>query len=137
VNCSVLIVEDEAIVAENLKEILSNWGYQVLGIVPSGRTALQITKQIRPDVVIMDVKIDGDLNGIETALVIRTFFEDEIPIIFISGYSIEKYPLIKALGKYCYLNKPIESQDLLNAIKSLGVEASPRNVPDSLDQQFG
>ena len=73
-DCSVLIVEDELIIAEDLKEILIDWGYQVIGIVPSGRKALQIAKQIRPDIVIMDVKIDGDLNGIETALVDKDFF---------------------------------------------------------------
>lgn len=123
-NWSVLIVEDELIVAEDLKETLLGWGYQVIGIVPSGRTALRIAKECRPDIVIMDVKIDGDLNGVETAVVIRSFFEEEIPIVFISGHSLERYPLIKAMDKYCYLPKPLNSEDLLAAIKKLGVDGS-------------
>jgi DNA-binding response OmpR family regulator len=133
VDCSVLIVEDELIVAEFMKTFLMDWGYDVIGVVPSGRTALNLVKDIRPDIMIMDVKINGDLNGVETAVVIRSFFEEEIPIIFISDYSIVDYPLIKALEKYSYLNKPFDSQDLLRALTNLGVEGPPdaKGIPDS------
>lgn len=121
-DCSVLIVEDELIVAEDLKETLIDWGYDVIGIVPSGRTALHLARESRPDIVVMDVKIDGNMNGVETAVAIRSFFEDEIPIVFISGHSIEKYPLIKALSRSAYLNKPFDPLDLFNAIKTLGLD---------------
>lgn len=121
-DCSVLIVEDELIVAEDLKETLTDWGYDVIGIVPSGRTALHLARESRPDIVIMDVKIDGNMNGVETAVAIRSFFENEVPIIFISGHSVEKYPLIKALSRSTYLNKPFDPQDLFNAIRTLGLD---------------
>jgi two-component system, response regulator PdtaR len=107
--CSVLIVEDELIVAESIKAFLVDWGCDVIGIVPSGRMALNLVKENRPDIVIMDVKIDGNLNGVETAVVIRGFFEKEIPIVFISDYSLHDYPLIKVLEKYSYVNKPFDS----------------------------
>jgi DNA-binding response OmpR family regulator len=132
-DCSVLIVEDELIVAESIKAFLVDWGYDVIGIVPSGRMALNLVKKNRPDIVIMDVKIDGDLNGVETAVVIRGFFEEEIPIVFISDYSLADYPLIKALNKYSYLNKPFDSQDLLGALRNHGVKGPPdgTGVPDT------
>jgi two-component system, response regulator PdtaR len=131
--CSVLIVEDELIVAESIKAFLVDWGCDVIGIVPSGRMALNLVKENRPDIVIMDVKIDGDFNGFETAVVIRSFFEENIPIVFISDYSLGNYPLIKALEKYSYLNKPFDSQDLLGALRNLGVQGPPDGsyVPDS------
>jgi two-component system, response regulator PdtaR len=131
--CSVLIVEDELIVAENMKTYLADWGYDVIGVVRSGRRALNLVKENRPDIVIMDVKIDGDFNGLETAVVIRSFFEQEIPFVFISDFSLADYPLIKALEKYSYLNKPFDSQDLLGALRNLGVQGPPDGsyVPDS------
>jgi DNA-binding response OmpR family regulator len=129
--CSVLIVEDELIVAEFMIACLVDWGYDVIGVVPDSRNALSIAKETRPGVLIMDVKIDIDV--VETALLIRSFFEKKVPIVFISSCSIAEYPLIKALEKYSYLNKPFDSKDLLAALKNLGVERPPdgNGVPDS------
>jgi DNA-binding response OmpR family regulator len=126
--CSVLIVEDELIVAEDLKATLESWGFDVIGIVQSAKIALNLIKESRPDVVIMDVKIDGDLNGVETAVLIRNFFEQEIPIIFISGHSRDNYPLLKALTRHAYMNKPFDSEGLIEVIKTLGV-----NAPDGTE----
>ena len=124
----VLIVEDELIVAEFMKTYLVDWRYDVIGVVPSGRKALNIVKEMRPDILIMEIKINGDLNDVETSVVIRGFFEEKIPIVFISDYSLADYPLIKALEKYSYLNKPFDSQDLLGALRNLGVESPPDGI---------
>lgn len=120
----VLIVEDESIVAEDLKNTLEDWGNTVIGVVSNGRTALEIAKDVRPDFVLMDVKINGDLNGVETALVIDSFFEEEVPIVFLSAYASRDYPVLKAVSKYVYLNKPFSSEQLSQAIKSLGIPAT-------------
>lgn len=117
----VLIVEDESIVAEDLKNTLEEWGNTVIGAVNNGRTALEIAKNLRPDFVLMDVKINGDLNGVETALVIDSFFQEEVPIVFLSAHASRDYPVLKAVSKYVYLNKPFSSEELLKAINSLGI----------------
>jgi DNA-binding response OmpR family regulator len=133
--CSVLIVEDELIVAEDLKTQLIDWGFDVIGIVSTGSSALNLAKEARPDVVILDVKIGGDLSGFETAVAIRTFFAEEIPVIFISGYPIDNHPRIKALPRYAYMNKPFDSHGLIETVKSLGVTApdGKKCVPEILE----
>jgi two-component SAPR family response regulator len=69
----------------------------------------------------VDVKIHGDLNEVETAIVISSFFEKELPIIFISGRPATDYPLLKVLEKYVYLSKPFKSESLLDAINSTNI----------------
>jgi CheY-like chemotaxis protein len=119
----VLIVEDELIVAEDLKQLLESWNYFVIGAVGSGKTALRLSKQIRPDILLMDIRIQGNLNGVETALVIRSFFEKEIPIVFLSGHPPQENPILSAMGQYVYVNKPFTQHELLSAIESLKIEA--------------
>lgn len=119
----VLIVEDELIVAEDLKQLLENWGYEVIGAVGSGKTALRLSKQIQPDILLMDVRIQGSLNGVETALVIRSFFEKEIPIVFFSGHPPQENPILASMGRYIYVNKPFTQEELLSAIQSLNAGA--------------
>jgi two-component system, response regulator PdtaR len=119
----VLIVEDESIVAEDLRNTLEDWGNTVIGAVSNGRTALEIAREFRPDFVLMDVKINGDLNGVETALVIDSFFQEEVPVVFLSAHASHDYPVLKAVTKYVYLNKPFSSEELLRAIKSLQIQS--------------
>jgi two-component system, response regulator PdtaR len=114
----VLIVEDELIVAEDLKLMLEGWNYEVIGTVASGKTALRLSKQLRPDILLMDVRIEGNLNGVETTLAIRSFFGEEIPVVFLSARPSNENPIISAMGKYIYVNKPFTQQELLSAVKS-------------------
>jgi two-component system, response regulator PdtaR len=117
----VLIVEDESIIAEDMKETFVNWGFDVVGVIPNGRAALLVAKDAHPDLLVLDVKIGGDLNGVETAIVIRSFFETELPIIFISGRPATDYPILNALDSYIYLSKPLNSESLLHAMNSINI----------------
>jgi DNA-binding response OmpR family regulator len=121
VNFKVLIVEDEVMVAENLKETFVDWGFHVVGAIRNGRTAILVAKDANPDLLVMDVKLDGDLNGVETAIVVRSLFEKALPVIFISGHPATNYPVLKALDKYVYLSKPFVSEDLLDVVKSINI----------------
>lgn len=114
----VLIVENEGIVAEDMKGTFLNWGFDVVGMMSDGRTALPIAKDSHPDLLVMDVKINGDLNGVETAIVMKSFFKEELPVIFISGHPASDYPVLKALDGYAYLDKPVTSETLFGAMKS-------------------
>lgn len=115
-NC-ILIVEDEAIVAEQLSVTLGRHGYKVLGVSTSGRDAISIAKETRPDLILMDVQIQGDLNGIETAIIIQGHYNEAIPIVFLTAMPSSKFPVLAAVEPYIYLNKPIRDEDLLAAVE--------------------
>jgi signal transduction histidine kinase len=107
----VLIVEDERIVALNLKQRLMKQGYNVCALATSGATALhEITKE-RPDVVLMDINIEGDIDGIET--VSRIPPEFQTPVIYLTAYS-EQATLDRAreTKPYGYLLKPFSEREL-------------------------
>src|SRR5262245_16422010 len=111
----VLIVEDESIVAENIRVVLQSCGYEVIGVTESGRTALDIAKRMRPDVAIMDIHIKADLDGVETAVCLQGIFRNPIPVVFITAYPIENFPLLKALNHSSILKKPFLDSELTNS----------------------
>ena len=125
----VLIVEDETIVAEDLKQCLEDHGYEVIGIADSGPAAIEKAKEKTPHLILMDVRIKGELNGIETAIVLQSHFEDQIPVIFLTSFPESGFPYLKALDRYIYVNKPFIEDRLLAAVK--------RAIETRLDTGFG
>lgn len=113
----ILIVEDESIVADDLAALLQKAGYEIMGIAASGRKAIEIAKADRPDVILMDVRIHGDLNGIETAIIIQGHFDDPVPLVFLTAMPTGKYPELAAVYPYIYVNKPIKDEDLIAAVR--------------------
>jgi CheY-like chemotaxis protein len=113
----IFIVEDEKIVAEDLKYRLENNGYWVVGTASSSHAALQQIKATTPDLVLMDVNIQGDLNGIEVAIIMQSFAEKPIPVVFVTGFSESAFSYLKALPDYIYINKPFTERDLFSAVR--------------------
>jgi PAS domain S-box-containing protein len=112
----ILIVEDEAIIARNLKYKLEEFGYIVSGIVDSGQKALNSIKKIKIDLVLMDIMIHGKINGIETAKKIRSDFD--IPVIYLTAYTdSDTIKEAKITEPFAYLCKPIKSEDLYAALE--------------------
>ena len=85
-NEKILVVEDEAITALDLKFILLGLGYDVVDVVDNGQDAIDSAKELSPDLVIMDIKLKGEINGIVAAEEISKF---NIPIIFASANTDE------------------------------------------------
>jgi CheY-like chemotaxis protein len=83
----IMVVEDERIVALHLRQQLIKLGYQVVGTVASGKQALDKINELRPDVVLMDIHIEGDMDGIETAA--RIPEDRQIPVVYLTAYSEE------------------------------------------------
>jgi PAS domain S-box-containing protein len=113
---SVLVVEDERIVALDLKVRLSSLGYTVAGTVPSGEQALQTAKEQVPDIVLMDIHLEGELDGIEAA---RALHESlHIPVIFLTAYS-EDSTLTRAEKTlpFGFLVKPVDERALHASIQ--------------------
>ena len=111
----ILIAEDEAIFALSMQQVLTRSGYDVCELVSTGEQAIERVKQDNPDLVILDVILNGSVNGIEAALQIRS--GSNIPIIFITGYEeSELIERIKSVTSSTYLIKPIVPKSLESAI---------------------
>ncbi|MFC1898464.1 response regulator [Candidatus Cloacimonadota bacterium] len=115
---SILLAEDEAIIAQYLKMELEQNGYEVCGFVASGEEAITKVRELNPDLILMDINLSGEIDGIDAAHEIRTDFQ--IPIIFMTGYS--EHSLVdraKEVKPVAYLEKPVELYDLQPVIDSI------------------
>ncbi len=112
----ILIVEDELIAAEDLRITLTNLGYEVSSMVSSGRKAIKMIEEKRPDLILMDIKLKGDIDGVEASKQIRSRFN--IPIIYITALSdndaLQRAKITEPFG---YIHKPIEEMELHTTIE--------------------
>ena len=111
----ILIVEDEAIIAYDTKIKLEHEGYNVVDIVDTGQKAIKSMEIYKPDLVLMDILLNGDMNGIETAKKISA--EYKTPILFLSAHS--ESDLLRQLDNkkhYSYLVKPLSGEELFQAV---------------------
>lgn len=108
---SILVVEDEVIIAMEIENSLHNLGYEVTSIVNSGDQAIKKVGLEEPDLILMDIRINGDKDGIETAEIIRKRFG--IPVVFSTAYLDEKrIERAKITMPFGYVLKPIQERDL-------------------------
>ena len=113
----VLVVEDEAISAILYKKILTRLGYDVCTPVATGEDAIKTTETERPDIILMDINLIGNLDGIEAAREITSNYPT--PIIFITGYSNEETrERAMELDPIAYLTKPINFDNLHGLIRT-------------------
>ena len=113
---SILVVEDDIIICEDIKSSLVKMGYNLLDTVTSGEAAIEIIKQEKPDFIMMDIVLRGRLNGIETAELITK--EYHIPIIFLSAYSDPiTMKRTEATNPYGYLAKPFHADELKEVLE--------------------
>jgi len=112
----ILIVEDDQITAADLRLVLEKKGYKVVGIVPTGEEALTMVESESPDLVFMDIRLKGEMDGIETAKVIESQFQ--IPVIFLTAYADKKVlERAKATHPLAYLTKPFQHDLILFTIE--------------------
>jgi len=113
----ILIVEDETLIAEDVQKMLLKWGYQVIGIATHGKQAIERAKEERPDLILMDIRIKGDINGVEAAINIESHYQRAVPVIFITAVPVRLYSLIKSIDPCLYLNKQFTEQELKHCIE--------------------
>jgi diguanylate cyclase (GGDEF)-like protein/PAS domain S-box-containing protein len=103
----VLIVEDEAILALDLGHRLKRLGYSVVGVAQTGEDALDMTGRLRPDLILMDIMLPGELDGIETARSVRREFD--LPVIYLTAFADEAtLKRAKETGPAGYIIKPVD-----------------------------
>jgi PAS domain S-box-containing protein len=112
----VYIVEDEAIVADDLAETLRSQGYTVAGTANSGETAIQDIARTAPDLVLMDIHLNGEMDGIGVAAAIHRV--SDVPVIYLTAYA-DKALLERAklTGPYGYIIKPFDERELQSIIE--------------------
>ncbi|BAZ52861.1 two-component hybrid sensor and regulator [Nostoc sp. NIES-4103] len=115
-NINILIVEDEAIVAKDLGNRLKRFGYTVPAIASSGQEAINKALEIRPDLVLMDIRLKGEMDGVEAAQEIHKYLD--IPIIYLTAYAdehtLERAKITEPFG---YLLKPFKERELQTNIE--------------------
>tara|TARA_R110000850_G_scaffold147130_1_gene269303 strand:- start:14295 stop:15029 length:735 start_codon:yes stop_codon:yes gene_type:complete len=112
----ILIVEDEMIIAANISLQLSTLGYDVTGIIPRGEEALLHVKQNKPDIVLMDIQLKGELDGIDTARLMQQ--EYDIPVIYLTANADDiNFAKAKETHPYAFISKPFKKLDLQRAIE--------------------
>lgn len=108
----ILVVEDERLTAADLEASLTGLGYHVMASVASGEEALAFANDLRPSVVIMDVRLRGALNGIETGERIQRQWS--IPVLYVTGYAGDAHQ-----RGYPWILKPFSTRALRNALEEL------------------
>ncbi len=110
-NDRILIVEDEAIIAMEIENQVQGLGYEVTSIVDTGEKAIKKAEEDKPDLILMDIRIKGEMDGIEAAEEIRNRFG--IPVIFSTAYlDEERIERAKITMPFGYVLKPIQERDL-------------------------
>ncbi|MGC9512376.1 MAG: PAS domain S-box protein [Fidelibacterota bacterium] len=112
----ILIVEDERIIAEDLRVTLESFGYEVIDIISSGENAIKKAGETLPDLILMDMVLEGEMRGSEAAEIIHRKYDT--PIIFLTAYADENtLNMAKASEPYGYLIKPFEERELQATIE--------------------
>jgi diguanylate cyclase len=113
---NILIVEDELLIAKNTAKKLDSFGYNVVKIVSTGQAAIDFVSLEQPDLVLMDITIKGEIDGIEAASQIKAI--SDVPIIFLTAYANdETLDRAAETGCYGYLIKPYKEQELQATVK--------------------
>ncbi len=111
----IIIVEDEWIIANDIKANIEKLGYHVPAILASGEEAIEKAKSDRPDMFIMDIALQGNLDGTEAAKLISSHFD--IPVVFLTAYTDRKVlKKVKETAAYGYLVKPFNEKELETTI---------------------
>jgi len=112
----ILVVEDDRIIARSLRMILEKFGHEVTALASTGQAAIHEAEETKPDLVLMDIVLDGEMDGIEAAQVICSHLD--IPIIYLTAHADpamrERAAVTRPFG---YLSKPIMKDDLRRMIE--------------------
>jgi CheY-like chemotaxis protein len=115
-HADILVVEDEAIVAKNVCLELTGLGYSVCGIATCGEDALELAAQKQPDLILMDIVLKGELDGVETTRQIHE--QMDIPVVYLTAHADEHMlKQAKETGASAYLLKPYEERELHTTIQ--------------------
>jgi CheY-like chemotaxis protein len=119
----ILIVEDERLIAIDLQRRLTRLGYTVVALAASGMEAIQQALALQPDVVLMDIRLQGNMDGIEAAQHIHA--SAAIPVVFMTAYVDEAtQQRVRAISSWGFLNKPFAPHQVQSLLANVLSEQS-------------
>lgn len=131
----ILVFENEQIIAKDLKATLVRMGYDVPETVSNGEQALDSVARHRPDIILMDIMLDGEMDGIETASLIKSILN--IPIIYLTAYADDKtFERAKISDHSAYILKPFEDRELQICIETTLYKCSMENKLKENEQRL-
>lgn len=112
----ILICEDEGIMAEDIAVSLRSLGYEVVGLVSAGEEAIRIAEETQPDLILMDIKLQGEMQGVTACQRIRS--NQDVPVIYISAHDkLDALERVKMSQPYGYLYKPVSAHELKSTVE--------------------
>jgi diguanylate cyclase (GGDEF)-like protein/PAS domain S-box-containing protein len=112
----ILIVEDEGLIARDIENMVKNAGYEVCGVAQSGEEAIEKAESFQPDLILMDIILPGEMDGVEAAEIIRD--RCGLPVIYLTAHTdettLQRAKLTEPLG---YTLKPVEPKELMTVIE--------------------
>ena len=113
---NILVVEDESIVSKDIQNSLKKLGYNIVGATATGEEAITLAEETKPEIVLMDIMLKGEMSGIEAAIKIKEKLS--IPIIYLTAYADEStLNKAKITEPYAYILKPFKEIDLHTSIE--------------------
>jgi len=130
----ILVVEDEGIIGKDIERVLTQMMYEVCAQVMTGADAIAKARELEPDLVLMDIVLRGDMDGIEAANVIRK--EMDIPVIYLTAYADEeKIGRASVTEPFAYIVKPFEDHELHSNIQmALYRHSIEKRLKQALDE---
>jgi CheY-like chemotaxis protein len=116
----ILIVENEGITAMDADQILRDLGHEVVGIAITGEDAFELAIQYEPDLILMDIKLAGDMSGTEAARKIREIYD--IPVVYITAYGDKETSLSRKFSPpkgFGYIVKPFSAHEIKSEVERL------------------
>jgi DNA-binding NarL/FixJ family response regulator len=133
----VLIVDDESYISLHLNFLVKSLGFEVVDEATSGQEAVEKAQSLKPDVVLMDIGLKGNMDGIEAAQQILK--GSNIPVVYVTGNSDTlKMEKAKAANPYGYVMKPVEKEELHSAIDmAINIHKADCLLRERLQQKIG
>ena len=133
-----LVVEDEVVIAMRLQQRLTSLGFDVVGVAYSGEEAVETARDLKPDLILMDIMIPGSLDGIEAAKIIKV--ELDIPVIFLTAFSEDKViERAREAQPYGYILKPFQDREIKATVEialyKKEIEEKLRKAHNELEQR--
>jgi PAS domain S-box-containing protein len=131
----IMIVEDEAVIALRLEQRLSMMGYEVVALSHSSEESLEKARELRPDLILMDIKIPGNIDGITLAKIVKS--ELDIPVVFLTAFAEDQIiERAKQAEPYGYIVKPFQDQELMAAVEVALYKKDAERRLQELEQQY-
>jgi CheY-like chemotaxis protein len=125
-DASILIVEDEAVVAADLAQKLRRLGYKIAGLATRGADAVGLARERHPDLVLMDIRLDGPMDGVQAAELI--WQDMDVPVVFLTAH-VERSTAAQSGRPVAYVLKPFDSRELEVCIRRVLCEGPRPTSP--------